>query len=99
MFGICAGLMAIISRGVEAPVAFHIANNVPMTVNTLMAGGEAFAIDDDVPACRTLPTSHGWNRVRPAPFGRTSARRCGADKSQRSRGHHPTVRTVRYGEQ
>ncbi|WP_062353246.1 CPBP family intramembrane glutamic endopeptidase [Herbidospora yilanensis] len=46
VFGICAGLMAIISRGVEAPVAFHVANNVlATTVNTLMADGEAFPLD------------------------------------------------------
>ncbi|WP_430502999.1 hypothetical protein ACQRWP_15830 [Micromonospora trifolii] len=38
--------MAIISRGIEAPVAFHVANNVLFTtVNTVMADGEAFAID------------------------------------------------------
>ncbi|MDH2424875.1 CPBP family intramembrane metalloprotease [Sphaerisporangium sp. TRM90804] len=46
VFGVCAGLMAIISRGIEAPVAFHIANNVlATTVNTLMADGEAFPLD------------------------------------------------------
>ncbi|MBW0102888.1 CPBP family intramembrane metalloprotease [Pseudonocardia sp. KRD-291] len=40
------GLMAIISRGLEAPVAFHVANNVvTTTVNTLMAGGGAFGLD------------------------------------------------------
>jgi membrane protease YdiL (CAAX protease family) len=44
--GVCTGLMAIISGGVEAPVAFHVANNVVTTaVNTLMAGGGAFALD------------------------------------------------------
>lgn len=44
--GVCTGLMAIISRGIEAPVAFHIANNVLFTiVNTLMADGEPFALD------------------------------------------------------
>ncbi|MGI5147270.1 CPBP family intramembrane glutamic endopeptidase [Plantactinospora sp. CA-294935] len=43
---VSTGLMAIISRGVEAPVAFHIANNVLWTTtNTVMADGEAFAID------------------------------------------------------
>ncbi|MCO1660583.1 CPBP family intramembrane glutamic endopeptidase [Pseudonocardia humida] len=46
VIGVCTGLMAIISRGVEAPVAFHIANNVlTTTVNTLMAGGGAFPLD------------------------------------------------------
>ncbi|MEU8206474.1 CPBP family intramembrane glutamic endopeptidase [Streptosporangium sp. NPDC049046] len=46
VIGICTGLMAIISRGIEAPVAFHIANNVlATTVNTLMADGEAFPLD------------------------------------------------------
>ncbi|WBB53967.1 type II CAAX endopeptidase family protein [Verrucosispora sp. WMMD573] len=46
VFGISTGLMAIISRGGEAPVAFHVANNVLFTtVNTVMAGGEGFAID------------------------------------------------------
>ena len=46
VFGVCAGLMAIISGGVEAPVAFHVANNVLFTiVNTMMADGEAFSLD------------------------------------------------------
>ncbi|MER6829003.1 CPBP family intramembrane glutamic endopeptidase [Streptosporangium sp. NPDC000563] len=46
VIGICTGLMAIISGGIEAPVAFHIANNVlATTVNTLMADGEAFPLD------------------------------------------------------
>ncbi|MEU8382542.1 type II CAAX endopeptidase family protein [Streptosporangium sp. NPDC048865] len=46
VLGVCTGLMAIISRGVEAPVAFHVANNVlATTVNTLMADGEAFPLD------------------------------------------------------
>lgn len=46
VIGICTGLMAIISGGVEAPVAFHVANNVlATTVNTLMADGEAFPLD------------------------------------------------------
>lgn len=44
--GVATGLMAIISRGIEAPVAFHIADNVLFSsVNTLMAGGGAYAID------------------------------------------------------
>jgi membrane protease YdiL (CAAX protease family) len=44
--GIATGLMAIISRGIEAPAAFHIANNVLFsTVNTLMADGRGYTID------------------------------------------------------
>nr|WP_218008245.1 CPBP family intramembrane glutamic endopeptidase [Herbidospora sakaeratensis] len=44
--GVSTGLMAIISRGLEAPIAFHVANNVLMTtVNTLMADGAAFPLD------------------------------------------------------
>lgn len=40
------GLMAIVSNGIEAPVAFHVANNVLFTtVNTLMSDGAPFAID------------------------------------------------------
>jgi membrane protease YdiL (CAAX protease family) len=40
------GLMAITSGGIEAPVAFHVANNVLFTsVNTLMSDGEPFSID------------------------------------------------------
>ncbi|WP_218010982.1 CPBP family intramembrane glutamic endopeptidase [Herbidospora mongoliensis] len=46
VIGVCTGLMAIISGGVEAPIAFHVANNVlATTVNTLMADGEAFPLD------------------------------------------------------
>lgn len=46
LIGVCTGLMAIISRGIEAPAAFHVANNVLFSiVNTLMADGEPFAID------------------------------------------------------
>ncbi|MBY8875109.1 CPBP family intramembrane metalloprotease [Micromonospora sp. PLK6-60] len=44
--GVCTGLMAIISRGIEAPVAFHVANNVLFgIVNTVLADGEPYAID------------------------------------------------------
>ncbi|WP_229403286.1 CPBP family intramembrane glutamic endopeptidase [Micromonospora okii] len=44
--GICTGLMAIISRGIEAPVAFHVANNVLFGIaNTVLADGEPYAID------------------------------------------------------
>jgi len=44
--GLATGLMAIISRGIEAPAAFHIANNVLFsTVNTLMSDGKGYTID------------------------------------------------------
>jgi membrane protease YdiL (CAAX protease family) len=44
--GLCTGLMAIISRGIEAPVAFHVANNVLFgIVNTVLSDGEPYAID------------------------------------------------------
>ncbi|GAB4104507.1 CPBP family intramembrane metalloprotease [Micromonospora taraxaci] len=44
--GVSTGAMAIISRGIEAPVAFHVANNVLFgIVNTVMADGEPYAID------------------------------------------------------
>jgi membrane protease YdiL (CAAX protease family) len=44
--GIATGLMAIISRGIEAPAAFHVANNVLFSVvNTLMADGKGYTID------------------------------------------------------
>ncbi|GAA3767193.1 CPBP family intramembrane glutamic endopeptidase [Micromonospora maritima] len=44
--GLCTGLMAIVSSGIEAPVAFHVANNVLFgIVSTVMAGGEPYAID------------------------------------------------------
>ena len=44
--GAATALMAIISRGIEAPVAFHVANNVLFSsVNTLMADGEGYTID------------------------------------------------------
>lgn len=46
VIGLSTGLMAIISRGIEAPVAFHAANNVLFTtVNTLMSDGDPFSID------------------------------------------------------
>ncbi|WP_091068068.1 CPBP family intramembrane glutamic endopeptidase [Micromonospora humi] len=44
--GLCTGLMAIISRGIEAPVAFHVANNILFgIVNTVLADGAPYAID------------------------------------------------------
>ncbi|MEV0315440.1 CPBP family intramembrane glutamic endopeptidase [Nonomuraea fuscirosea] len=46
LIGVATGLMAIISRGIEAPAAFHIANNVLFSsVNTLMADGGSYVID------------------------------------------------------
>ncbi|MGD6818742.1 CPBP family intramembrane glutamic endopeptidase [Metabacillus sp. 113a] len=46
VFGASTALIAIISRGMEASIAFHIANNVmASTVNSLMAGGEVFTLD------------------------------------------------------
>ncbi|TDL33162.1 CPBP family intramembrane metalloprotease [Jeotgalibacillus sp. S-D1] len=46
VIGVSTGLMTIISRGIEASIAFHVANNVMMgTVNTLMAGGKVYALD------------------------------------------------------
>lgn len=39
-------LMGLITRGLEAAVAFHVANNlVTTTVNTLLAGGGALVVD------------------------------------------------------
>ncbi|MCD7034531.1 CPBP family intramembrane metalloprotease [Metabacillus sp. GX 13764] len=44
--GASTALIAIISRGIEASVAFHVANNVMMgIVNTLMADGKVFTLD------------------------------------------------------
>ncbi len=44
--GASTALIAIISRGIEASIAFHVANNVMMgTVNTLMAGGKVYTLD------------------------------------------------------
>ncbi|MFI6423754.1 CPBP family intramembrane glutamic endopeptidase [Promicromonospora sp. NPDC050880] len=44
--GLATGLMAVISRGIEAPAAFHIANNVLFSsVNTLMSDGKGYTID------------------------------------------------------
>ncbi|MFI2713955.1 CPBP family intramembrane glutamic endopeptidase [Micromonospora sp. NPDC018662] len=44
--GLCTGVMAIISGGIEAPVAFHVANNVLFGIaNTVLADGEPYAID------------------------------------------------------
>jgi membrane protease YdiL (CAAX protease family) len=44
--GLSTGLMAIISGGVEAPIAFHVANNVLAGVITnLMSGGGTSTVD------------------------------------------------------
>ncbi|AZB41739.1 CPBP family intramembrane metalloprotease [Bacillus sp. FJAT-42376] len=44
--GASTALIAIISRGIEASIAFHVANNVMMsTVNSLMAGGKVYTLD------------------------------------------------------
>lgn len=44
--GVSTALIAIISRGIEASIAFHVANNVMMgTVNSLMAGGKVYTLD------------------------------------------------------
>ena len=38
--------MMIISRGLEAPIAFHVANNLlTTTLNTIFADGGAFVIE------------------------------------------------------
>ncbi|GAB3551136.1 membrane protease YdiL (CAAX protease family) [Actinopolyspora lacussalsi] len=38
--GVCTGLMAVISRGLEAPIAFHVCNNLVVTLlNSLFADG------------------------------------------------------------
>lgn len=45
-FSLCTGSMMILSRGIEAPVAFHVANNVLAgVVSRLMADGEPLTID------------------------------------------------------
>ena len=46
IFGACMALMAIIARGLEAPIAFHVVNNVVfMASSALMGGGEDLVID------------------------------------------------------
>ncbi|MFK4246026.1 lysostaphin resistance A-like protein [Micromonospora chokoriensis] len=43
---VCTALMGLVSRGLEAAMAFHVANNVvATTINALMAGGDAIVID------------------------------------------------------
>ncbi|MEE1617444.1 CPBP family intramembrane glutamic endopeptidase [Brachybacterium sp. J153] len=45
-FGLCGALMALISRGLEAPIAFHVVNNLlAMVLGALMTGGGGVVID------------------------------------------------------
>lgn len=45
-FGLCMALMALISRGLEAPIAFHVMNNlVSMVLAALLSGGDGLVID------------------------------------------------------
>ena len=42
VFGLCMAAMAVISRGLEAPIAFHVMNNlIMMVVGALFAGAAA----------------------------------------------------------
>lgn len=44
--GVATAVMAIRSRGLEAPIAFHVANNAfTALLNTLLAGGGDFAVE------------------------------------------------------
>ncbi|ALE84059.1 CPBP family intramembrane glutamic endopeptidase [Pseudonocardia sp. HH130629-09] len=46
LIGLCTGLMAVISGGVEAPIAFHVVNNVLAGIgNNVMSGGGTSAVD------------------------------------------------------
>ncbi|WP_338780125.1 type II CAAX endopeptidase family protein [Metabacillus sp. FJAT-52054] len=46
VIGASTGLMTVISRGIEASIAFHVANNVMLSiVNSLMAGGKVYTLD------------------------------------------------------
>lgn len=45
-FSVCTALMGLITRGLEAAIAFHTANNLVVTVlNSLFAGGGAIAVE------------------------------------------------------
>ncbi len=45
-FSVCTALMGLITRGLEAAIAFHIGNNlVTTTVNVLMADGNTLGVD------------------------------------------------------
>ncbi|MGP9536984.1 CPBP family intramembrane glutamic endopeptidase [Brachybacterium sp. AOP43-C2-M15] len=49
VFGLSMAAMALISKGLEAPIAFHVANNVIlMAVGALFAGGGGLEIDRSV---------------------------------------------------
>lgn len=49
LFGVCMGVMAVITRGLEAPIAFHAVNNlVMMLLASLFADGGTFALDRSV---------------------------------------------------
>ncbi len=49
LFGVCTGLIAIISGGLEAPIALHVANNVLVTIiNALTVGGGPLVGDRSV---------------------------------------------------
>lgn len=50
-FGLCAALMAVISRGLEASIAFHIGHNaVTAILNALLADGGSLLLDRSVGA-------------------------------------------------
>lgn len=49
VFGLCMAAMAVLSRGLEAPIAFHVTNNVIMMVaGALFADGQGIVIDRSV---------------------------------------------------
>lgn len=49
VFGVCMAAMAVISRGLEAPIAFHVSNNlILMVISALFSGGRAIEIDRSV---------------------------------------------------
>lgn len=49
--GLGTAVMTVISRGIEAPVAFHVANNLVTSVlNTTLAAGEAPVFERSVGA-------------------------------------------------
>lgn len=45
-FSVCTALMGLITRGLEAAIAFHTANNLVVTIlNSLFSGGGAIAVE------------------------------------------------------
>lgn len=49
LFGLCMAAMAVITRGLEAPIAFHASNNlIMMLLAALFADGGSFTIDRSV---------------------------------------------------